>query len=942
MQLRFPLFYLLFLFLPFSAKAQMVGTDIFLKGKTVEIGQSSIGCYGSAGETPTGFHPRSGTGFNRIGFVADPAGDGWSVGTPNYMGDYFVPGSPHEGWDMMIGTTWNRAWGTSTGGEFTSSGGPLLLTGSTTSYSVVGKKKMAFWQGTMGNLAIYQKTTLDTTKTYFIIDVTLVNTSTTSSINNIYYERTVDPDNEVTITSDYETNNNIIYQPSLSNANKCLVVALGKDYPSMSYLGLGTVDCRAKSYILNPGNLTPSSNISNIYNGFTSYSSTEGDALTSDCGIGLIFQLGNLAPGDTTKFAYAYILKESDLDSAFSSLKPKWIIDGVTYFDKDTVRACVGSVLNASLTNAGSYTWGAWSPTVGLSSISGTLNNITVGTVTRTYKVVGTSPNCANDTMHITVQPYIHTLDTFEVSICNGASYYFNGASRTSTGFYKDTISSSKGCDSIINLHLTVKPPARDTIYAEICPMSSYSFGGSSINTEGMYEAPATIDGCPGTRTLFLTVTDTLKKTDTAYLCQGDSMVLDGNLITVPGLYSSYFATSGGCDSLHYFWINEKIVHHTHNSISLCQNDLPYNYYGLIIPAGTSTTMNFGEAVFTSSLSCDSFVMMDVYVIDTNRTNIDTTVCNGVVFPYGSNVVSSPGTYLKTLTNTLGCDSVVALQVSYLAPPYPLDSTYVGCDSLFYKGKKYYASTQLFDTFYNYLNCDSVYKQVNISIIPSGADTIFADICAGEKYVFNGFTFNQDTIFTLVFTGDNSCDSFSTLNLTVHDLPKVSLSYLENTSSLCVLDSVTLNATGAVEYDFYDIFNRLLAQENQSRILIPNTENTFVVIGTDEYGCKNSDSIIIHADACCDVLVPNAFSPNGDGINDVFKAVSLGHPQNYRIEIYNRWGQLVFVAYDINKAWDGTYSNQQKADAGTYFYQISGTCFDGTPLQLKGDLTLIR
>jgi gliding motility-associated-like protein len=89
--------------------------------------------------------------------------------------------------------------------------------------------------------------------------------------------------------------------------------------------------------------------------------------------------------------------------------------------------------------------------------------------------------------------------------------------------------------------------------------------------------------------------------------------------------------------------------------------------------------------------------------------------------------------------------------------------------------------------------------------------------------------------------------------------------------------------------------------------------------------------------------MPNAFSPNGDSRNDIFKATLPNIVDNIKFEqltIYNRIGKQVFVSNDITKGWDGTYlSEQQSTDV--FFYMIRYKC-KGETLIMKGDVTLVR
>ena len=89
------------------------------------------------------------------------------------------------------------------------------------------------------------------------------------------------------------------------------------------------------------------------------------------------------------------------------------------------------------------------------------------------------------------------------------------------------------------------------------------------------------------------------------------------------------------------------------------------------------------------------------------------------------------------------------------------------------------------------------------------------------------------------------------------------------------------------------------------------------------------------------IYAPNAFSPDGDGINDEFNVVGQGNI-DYKLEIFNRWGQMVFNAQDINTAWTGDFQGNP-APMGTYVYKVKTKAFSGGEKMLKtGTVVLIR
>jgi gliding motility-associated-like protein len=90
-------------------------------------------------------------------------------------------------------------------------------------------------------------------------------------------------------------------------------------------------------------------------------------------------------------------------------------------------------------------------------------------------------------------------------------------------------------------------------------------------------------------------------------------------------------------------------------------------------------------------------------------------------------------------------------------------------------------------------------------------------------------------------------------------------------------------------------------------------------------------------------MLPNTFTPNGDGINDIFRPFIYRYIATIECFIYDRWGNLIHTSRDLNNLWDGTYRGQP-APEGTYFYLIQATLDtrDQRPFQKSGSLTLLR
>ncbi len=121
-------------------------------------------------------------------------------------------------------------------------------------------------------------------------------------------------------------------------------------------------------------------------------------------------------------------------------------------------------------------------------------------------------------------------------------------------------------------------------------------------------------------------------------------------------------------------------------------------------------------------------------------------------------------------------------------------------------------------------------------------------------------------------------------------------------------------------------------------IAAPTFNTTYYVVITDENGCLAIDSVTVWVDI--DFNVPNAFTPNDDGLNDEFN-IQTEMLISYYIAIYNRWGDLVFTSDDINEGWNGTL-NGVLQEIGTYMYVIESVTTMNTPITKTGTLTLLR
>jgi gliding motility-associated-like protein len=155
-------------------------------------------------------------------------------------------------------------------------------------------------------------------------------------------------------------------------------------------------------------------------------------------------------------------------------------------------------------------------------------------------------------------------------------------------------------------------------------------------------------------------------------------------------------------------------------------------------------------------------------------------------------------------------------------------------------------------------------------------------------------------------------------------------------------ESIIFNATGGSVYTWTPP-----TWLNNSHISNPvgyypdTTRLTYAVHIASEGGCEGDDSINVWVVTKSAVFVPTAFSPNGDGLNDLLKPIGIGFRQINYFRVFNRWGQPVFYGTHFNEGWDGSYQGH-KSDVGTYYWVLSITDRFGNEQLLKGNSTLVR
>jgi gliding motility-associated-like protein len=204
--------------------------------------------------------------------------------------------------------------------------------------------------------------------------------------------------------------------------------------------------------------------------------------------------------------------------------------------------------------------------------------------------------------------------------------------------------------------------------------------------------------------------------------------------------------------------------------------------------------------------------------------------------------------------------------------------------------------------------------------------------------IFNTTMANAGT-YTVV-AANGICDIAGTVDVTIH--PGLTLSNVTPDQSILFNSTIQLTADGARYYMWSPNDGSLSNPNIRNPIARPAGNTTYIVTGMNEWGCSDTAHVNITITYTDTVLIPTAFTPNGDGHNDVFRITNIKDSKLVEFNIYNRWGQVVYSNnWDITKGWDGNY-NGMPLDMGVYHFQVIIARPGGENIMYKGDVTLIR
>jgi gliding motility-associated-like protein len=202
---------------------------------------------------------------------------------------------------------------------------------------------------------------------------------------------------------------------------------------------------------------------------------------------------------------------------------------------------------------------------------------------------------------------------------------------------------------------------------------------------------------------------------------------------------------------------------------------------------------------------------------------------------------------------------------------------------------------------------------------------------------------NGDVVYCVLTPGQGTCATTpvnsNTVAAIINEAPRVIITPADTAVTTGSVVQLNAQVTGSIGSFTWDPAGKLTNPSLLHTATIALTENvTYTLQVTSDKGCTAQAAAIVKVSR--PLVMPNAFTPNNDGRNDVFRIPAGVLINVQEFSIFDRWGNRVFTTKDSGKGWDGTF-NGKPANAGVYVYVIKGVAFNGAVLK-KGEVVLVR
>ncbi len=556
------------------------------------------------------------------------------------------------------------------------------------------------------------------------------------------------------------------------------------------------------------------------------------------------------------------------------------------------------------------------------------------------------------------------TYQELSINACDAYEWPLNGQLFTQGGEYRDTLVNLAGCDSIVVLVLDLAYSKEERIFAEQCSAYFWPLTGESYESSGNYSALlSSAAGCDSLVILELTIFPEKEEVLEVTVCDAYTWGVTGETYRETGRYEQLFFTGEGCDSLVVLDLKVQSSELNILEVEAC------NQYYWEVTGEWYTQGGIYSDTLVSSLGCDSLLVLRLGVTSSYADEQEVKVCDGYYWEVTQEFLNASGEYFAQFQTVNGCDSIFVLQLK-------VEDSYLSKEEKFNCGPYYWEVTgewlieggSYSAELTSSEGCDSLYL-LDLTIGSSYDFEWSASDCGVYFWEVTGQSYAESGIYRASFSTQGGCDSLYTLDL------KIGEDYfLEYKAKAC--EEFTWEVTGGLytesgTYDWMgwtaegcdslmlltlEIFPTFLSEEYWTAFdsyLWPVNNTLYTESGRyeermqSEEGCDSLRILNLEILKKETIRIPNVFTPNGDGINDLLGVfASQGIEKIDRWMIFDRWGALLFEARDFapnqtSLGWDGRHKGQW-VSSGVYVYVLEYREPSGNLRRINGDVTLLR
>lgn len=340
----------------------------------------------------------------------------------------------------------------------------------------------------------------------------------------------------------------------------------------------------------------------------------------------------------------------------------------------------------------------------------------------------------------------------------------------------------------------------------------------------------------------------------------------------------------------------EKLRQCTNTAISETRNVSSCTSYTL----GTKVYDSSGTYthLVLNSLGCDSIVITLNLNISRIINNINADICEGTSYLAGGAQQTRTGTYYDTLKTAAGCDSVIVTHLNVRERPRPVLGT-----------------------------ARNICEGQTITLDPGSFNSyLWQDLSTTPQYIVT-----IPGTYTVTVTNAYNCKASA--RIIIPGFAKTPAGFLPKDQDICTGNVLKITVPGYYSYSW--------STGETTRSISIGKAGSYVLSVTSFDNCVGRDTISIQEINCVLLGIPNAFSPDNNGRNDLFIPTFNTPVQQYNLRIYNRNGQLIFQSKDPAKGWDGRFRGQLQSP-DNYIYQLSFTNMAGEHFEYRGNVLLMK